>query len=195
MLSTGENLAIMNSGLSTSMANKPKSVRKTTRQKQVTRSSGNSNHSSFPRTSRWSSVTDVGLALVLAAGLSTVFLSPVRQARPVPASTPSIGKILGATISIPLSVPVTISVNGERNRFVTFPTHGHIAEVLASAAGQAQSSMTYSSRGNSVYLESFLGYSNTASRAWVVTCNGSPVLDLASRQLLQGDELSLTYLP
>lgn len=193
MLSTGENPAIMNSGLSTSMANKPKSVRKTTRQKQVTWSSGNSNHSSFPRTSRWSSVTDVALALVLAAGLSTVFLSPVRQARPVP--TPSVGKILGATISIPLSVPVTISVNGERNRFVTFPTHGHIAEALASAAGQAQSSMTYSSRGNSVYLESFLGYSNTITQAWVIACNGAPLLDLASRQLMQGDELSLTYLP
>lgn len=143
--------------------------------------------------SRWATGRDVALALVMAIGLSTVFLSPLRfSGTSVPAAVPVSGeRVLGASISVPLTVTVSIK-NGEQVwRTSVTPTTEMLAEVLARAANVAGSTFEYQSRGSSIYLTRFLDLPDDTTGMWIVRVNGVAVSDLSQVTLEQADEITV----
>lgn len=143
--------------------------------------------------SRWATGRDVVLALVMAVGLSTVFLSPLRFSHSVaPVATPEASeRVLGESISVPLTVTVTIRNDGQVWRTSVTPTTGTLAEVLARSASDAGSSFEYLSRGSSIYLSRFLDLPDDAAGSWTVRVNGAAVTDLSQPVLEQGDEITV----
>ncbi len=151
--------------------------------------------SAAPRLTIW---RDVGLALVMAVGLSTVFLSPLRfssSTTAVKSTAVTSGRILGNSITVPLTIPVTVRLWSSEWRTVTAPKYGTLTEALSQAAAASQSSFEYVSRGSSIYLQRYLGLSDDLSGRWEVRVNGVLVADLSARPLEQGNEVTLTRQP
>lgn len=147
---------------------------------------------------RWSTGRDVVLALVMAIGLSTVFLSPLRfSADATESSTTTVtpGRILGESIVIPLKVPVSIHLRDQRWQVITSPRFGMLAEALSQAAGAAGSSFEYMSRGSSIYLLRFMKVADDTTGVWIVSINGVATTDLSSPSLEQGDEVVIEWSP
>lgn len=140
-----------------------------------------------PATSRrtW---RDVGLSLVLAAGLSTAFLGPWQFGQ----STG--GRILGETVTKPLNVQVTTLQGVARQDVRVDVTNGTLSEALGKAAAAWHGAFTYTSRGNAIYIQQFLSLPNDQTGQWRVDVNGLPVTDLTAVALLQGDHITLTRL-
>lgn len=131
------------------------------------------------------------LALLLATGLSATFLSPFRYAAPVAQAQP--GRILGESIVVPLHITVVVQQPDHRWEVTTYPSSGTITEALAQAAGSAQGTLSYVSRGSSIYLQRFMGSANDTTGRWVTRVNGEALTDLSLRQLIQGDEVSIVW--
>lgn len=135
---------------------------------------------------------DVALALVMALGLSSVFLTPLRTN--VPTTTPTgPGRVLGASVTVPLVVEVTLKLDGWTDRSSVEPRDGTLIEVLADVARRRQSTLEYRSRGQSIYLTRFLGRADDTNGVWEVSVNGLSVVDLAQPTLIQGDEVTIEY--
>lgn len=133
------------------------------------------------------------LAGILALGFSSTFLGPVFRAQTD--QRVNGGIILGDKDSQPLTVPVTI-VNGTFTATVsTKPSTGLVTDALARAASQLGGSMSYISRGASLYLQTYLSQSNSVTGTWSVKLNGLEVTDLNQPVLKQGDTLTVTYQP
>lgn len=147
--------------------------------------------------SRWATSRDVVLALVMAVGLTTVFLSPLRVAPTVKetSTTPPAGRILGENIVVPLRVSVSVRMDAHQWQTTVTPQSGTLAEALSQVAGAAHESFTYFSRGESMYLQGFFGRNNDAGGSWVVSVNGLPVSDLSSQALEQADEILVEWTP
>lgn len=143
--------------------------------------------------SRWATGRDVVLALVMAIGLSTVFLSPLRFSPQVASDKPteSPERVLGASITIPLAVSVIIKNDRQEWRSSVTPITGTLAEVLARSANAAGSTFEYSSRGSSIYLTRFLNLRDDQTGVWVVRVNGIAVTDLSQSFLEQADEITV----
>lgn len=139
------------------------------------------------------------MALLMAAGLSTIFLSPLRFSKVATAdvTSPSTsGRILGESIDIPLSVPMTIVLSAEQRWETTVsPKSGMIAEALGQVAGRFNRSFTYNSRGDAAFLQSFFNVMNDATGSWSLRLNGLLLTDMNAQYLEQGDELTLTWTP
>lgn len=161
------------------------------------RSNGNSKRSKRP--SRSSAHRDVLLAVLMAAGLSTVFLSPLRFSKVATTNVqvePAAGRILGESIVRPLSVSVTVILSlNQRWQTNASPKTGMIAEALSQVAGRYNRSFTYNSRGDSAYLQSFFNVMNDATGSWSLRLNGLLLNDMNAQYLKQGDELTLTWTP
>jgi len=139
-----------------------------------------------PTNSHRADVRDVVLALLMAIGLSTVFLSPLRFTGVSVASAPTTvggGRILGEAVTVPLSVQVSIHQGDQQWRVMTSPRGGTLAEALGQAAGAVGSSFAYLSRGSSIYLQQFMNVTNDLTGSWVVRVNGLSISDLSSRPL------------
>lgn len=137
-------------------------------------------------TEGWRLARDVGLSLVLAAGLSTAVLAPLQASR-----TATTGRIRGASITRPLTVPVTISVGTGERTVTTQPQDGALAVALGQAAGAIGGSFIYVSRGQSIYPRAFLGQPNDATGRWEVTVNGQTINDVSQVSLAAGDRVRL----
>lgn len=141
---------------------------------------------------------DMFLALLMAVGLSTVFLSPLRLATvttDVPESVAKPGRVLGESVVVTLRVPVSIRLNGQEWKISTAPKYGLLAEVLGQAASAVGTSFEYTSRGSSIYLQRYFKIPDDVTGSWVVSVNGVAVTDLSSRLLEQGDEVRVTWTP
>ncbi len=143
----------------------------------------------MPPPSRRAPWRNIGLTLVMAGGLSTVFLSPFLLANRSATATP--GRVFGAATVAPLTVPVTVRSGDRVWRLTVRPQYGTIAEALGQAAAVTQSSFEYTSRGSSIYLRRFLNLSNDVTGGWQVRVNGVLVADLSLRSLEQGDQIAV----
>lgn len=137
--------------------------------------------------------TDLSLALIMATGLTTAFFSPLRLTTSK-ADAPPVGRVLGASTAVPLTVPVTVYLEGQRWQYLAQPKSGWLVEVLSWVAAQQQSTFDYLSRGSSMYLHRFLNIADDVSGSWVVRVNGLPVTDLSQVNLQQGDEVVIERL-
>ncbi len=145
--------------------------------------------SATPGATAW---RDAILALVMAAGLSTVFLSPFHIASTIK-SVPTSGRILGEATTVPLHIEVVVSDAAQTKRVTVYPTTGTIAQALGQAAAQLQTSFDYTSRGASIYLADFDALPNAVTGTWTVRVNGAAITDLSQQSLAQGDQLTLDY--
>ncbi len=127
------------------------------------------------------------VALVSIAGFVT------RSTSPSTLPGESSGKILGLKTSQPLSVSVTVRQPTSETTVTTTVASGTVTEALARSASALHGSLTYVSRGASIYLASFLHQPNDATGQWVVELNGTAVNDLSSTSLSQGDTLTVTW--
>lgn len=137
-------------------------------------------------TTGWKLMRDVGLSLLVAAGLSTVVLAPWPTSKAA-----SSGRVRGASITRPLTIPVTISLGTREQTVTTRPPSGALAVALGQAAGAVGGSLTYASRGQSIYLRAFLDRANDATGRWQVTVNDQPVNDVSLINLAAGDRVRL----
>ncbi len=109
------------------------------------------------------------------------------------AATLSQGRVLGAAVTVPLNIPVTITHDHQTQRIVAHPLSGTVVESLTQVAAVMQSTFTYTSRGSSIYLQEFLGLQNSTTATWKIFINGAQVTDLTNHTLEQGDDILLTY--
>jgi hypothetical protein len=130
-------------------------------------------------------IRDVLAALLIAVGLSTVFLSPLTHP-----NGDSREKILGQSIVVPLTVPVTLVNHGNTQTILTYPKYGTLPEALGQAAADQGTNFYYTTRGSSAYLWRFFNQVNDATGGWAVTVNGLVVTDLLSINLRQGDQIT-----
>jgi len=163
--------------------------------KPAMRLNGNSKRSK--NISRSNVTRDVAMALLMAVGLSTVFLTPFRFSKVATIDTPieqKSGRILGESIVMPLSIPVTVLLSPEQRWETTVsPKTGMIAEALGQVAGRFDRSFTYNSRGDAAFLQSFFTVMNDATGSWSLRLNGLLLTDMNTQYLEQGDELTLTW--
>ncbi len=136
----------------------------------------------------WKALVVAGL---LALGFSSTFLGPVLR---IQSDNRSGGVILGDSTSRPLAVPVTV-VNGAATTITTQPSTGLVTDALARAATELDGTVSYTSRGSSIYLQTYLNQPNSATGTWTVQLNGRPVVDLSQPILRQGDAITMTYQP
>ncbi|MBI3573059.1 MAG: hypothetical protein HY092_02570 [Candidatus Kerfeldbacteria bacterium] len=124
-------------------------------------------------------------AVVLAVGLAAAGLG--HDGAPLGLHA---GRVLGAATTAPLIVTVDARWLGNERTVRVQPKTGTLLEALARAAHQAGGALTYESRGDSAYLQSFLNDANDASGQWVIMVNSRRVVDLMMT-LKQGDVVSV----
>lgn len=129
------------------------------------------------------------MAGFLALGFSSTFLGPVMR---IQTPTHAGGIILGDSDSRPLTVPVTI-IDSTTTTILTQPASGLVTDALARAAAVLGGSLSYTSRGASIYLQKFSSLPNSPTGTWAVRLNGLVVVDLSQPVLSQGDRLSVEY--
>ncbi len=147
--------------------------------------------------SHWATGRDVVLALFMTIGISAVFIFPGRAAH-FNVTTPKVAvtreQVLGESIALPLTIPVIMYIGGERSLISTSPKNGTLIEAVSQAAAERGGSLTYVSRGESIYLRSFLNISNDETGSWEIRVNGLVAADISVQTLEQGDEVTITRL-
>lgn len=135
---------------------------------------------SVRRSRDMSSVRDIALALLLAAGLSTAFLAPTQTQHVTENSVPH-PRVLGSSITIPLTVTVAVHAGDIDWRGSIRPVHGTLVEAIAAAASLSGTTFSYSSRGTSIYPQ----------EQSIIHLNGVLVNDLSLPILHQSDTITL----
>lgn len=123
--------------------------------------------------------------------MSTAFLGPL--VRPGVRNHRWSGSVLGAHTTQPLGVSVEVVTPGLVERRTVVTKTGHLLEALAQVAAERRQEMSYRSRGDSTYLDQFLGLPNAGRGHWDIRLNGQEVIDLAAAELTAGDTMLVSW--